>query len=123
MPTQWSLTLPNTETCTTTAIRRSIHHETFDPSSTTCRSQTLYHAIRRGLELNPKGSCLGHRVTLDNNEVTPFLYLTYEQVVGKIDAVAAGLSDWNLMNRNEDGFLLVCVHHSFLRFSLSKNTG
>lgn len=143
MPTQWSIALPNTETSSTTAIRRGINHEeplnliTAPPSfnnDDVSSCKTLYQAIRIGLKQNPKGPCLGHRViTLDNTnevqEVSPFIYLTYEQVVGKIDAIAAGLRDWNLVERNEDGFLLVRTFYYYIYiicFSDSihwKNTG
>ena len=118
-PNQWSIALPHTETSTTTAIRRGIDQDANIVSSISpplkdgC--QTLYEAIRRGLQLNPQGNCLGFYSTSNEEEGgSCFVYWNYQQVVDKIDAIAAGLKNLELMIRNEEGLLLVCMQYVLL---------
>ena len=118
-PNEWSIVLPHTETSTTSAIRRGIGQDdlvaslSFPISKDGC--QTLYEAIRRGMQLNPKGNCLGYYTLRSNKteeeEGSHFVYWSYEQVIDKIDAIAAGLKDLNLIDRTDDGLLLVRLHY------------
>lgn len=103
---KWSTELLNTATPTSTSIYRS-----FDPSISPSLGfhgcQTYYEALRRGLKINPYGPCLGFRAVSTTGSATPFIYSSYTEVVARVDSIAAGLDDLNLLERNEDGYLLV----------------
>ena len=103
---QWATELLNTATPTSTSIYRC-----FDPSAVPqlghLGCQTLYEALRRGREINPFGPCLGFRAVSTTGEATPIVYSSYTEVVARVDAIAAGMDDLKLLERNEDGYLLV----------------
>lgn len=105
----WSTILPNTETVSSTAIRRS-----FDPSDVPRLGQqgcqTLYEALRRGASINAMGPCLGFRAVSTTGQATPFIYSSYTEVVARVDAIAAGLDTMNLVLPNEDGLKLLGIY-------------
>ena len=104
---KWSIPIPNTETSTSTPIHRSCFIEE-SPTLGLYGCQTLYEALRRGQSSNPLGPCLGFRaVSAHSGFATPYVYITYNEVVARVDAIAAGLNDLELVKRNEDGMLLV----------------
>ncbi len=103
---QWATEILNTATPTSTSIYRS-----FDPTTVPCLGfegcLTYYEALRRGLKVSPYGPCLGFRAVSTTGSATPFIYSTYTEVVARVDSIAAGLDDLNLVQKNEDGLLLV----------------
>ena len=103
---QWATELLNTATPVSTSIYRS-----FDPACSPQLGyegcQTLYEALRHGLAVNPFGPCLGFRAVSTTGNATPFVYSSYTEVVARVDAIAAGLDDLNLLKKNEDGLAMV----------------
>lgn len=106
---QWSIEVPNTATPTSTAIHRSYDAE-LSPSLGASGCQTLYEVLRRGASINPMGPCLGFRATSRSGQATPFVYFSYTEIVARVDAIAAGLYDLNLVKKNEDGLLLLGLY-------------
>jgi long-chain acyl-CoA synthetase len=103
---KWSTPLFNTATPNSTPIYRSFD-PTISPRLGCLGCQTMYEGLRRGLAVNPFGPCLGFRAVSTSGNATPFVYSSYTEIVARVDALAAGLDDLNLLKRNEDGFLLV----------------
>lgn len=68
---------------------------------------TLYEALRRGLELNPMGPCLGFRAISSTGFPTPFIFSSYTEVVSRVDSFAAGLDRMQLISTNDTGMKLV----------------
>lgn len=110
MATQrWSIEVPNTSTSNATAIHRSFNPK-LSPSLGANGCQTLYEALRRGVSINPMGPCLGFRATSRSGQATPFVYFSYTEVLARVDAIAAGLHDLNLVKKNEDGLSLLGLY-------------
>ena len=105
-----SIALPNTETPTTTAIYRCANTD-FNPTLGIHGCQTLYEALRRGAEINPLGPCMGFRAVSTTGFATPFVYSTYTEIVARVDSIAAGLKDLDLLKRNEDGLIMASTPH------------
>lgn len=103
---QWATELLNTATPSSTSIYRSFDANAV-PSLGYKGCQTLYEVLRRGQAVNPFGPCLGFRAVSITGSATPFVYSSYTEVLARVDAIAAGLDDLNLLKRNEDGYLLV----------------
>jgi long-chain acyl-CoA synthetase len=109
---QWSTEVPQTETSERTPIYRSC--DALDgPKLAVDGCRTLYEALRRGHEINPLGPCLGYRATSTTGFATPYIYSNYNEVVARVDAVAAGLDTLKLVDRNDDGLLLV-RHYKYI---------
>ena len=103
---QWSTEVPHTTTSDRTCIFRSPDTlETPKLGSDGCR--TLYEVLRRGHQINPLGPCLGFRAISTTGFATPYIYSNYNEVIARVDAIAAGLDTLKLVERNEDGLLLV----------------
>jgi len=106
---KWSISVPHTETATSTPIHRSPFPDV-SPSLGLLGCQTLYESLRRGAEINPLGPCLGFRaISAHTGFATPFVYTSYTEVVARVDAIAAGLNDMGLLKRNEDNLLLLGI--------------
>ena len=101
-----SIALPNTATPSTTAIHRCSDRE-YNPCLGIHGCQTLYEVLRRGAEINPLGPCMGFRAVSTTGFATPFVYSSYTEIVARVDSIAAGLEDLDLLKKNEDGLLLV----------------
>jgi hypothetical protein len=50
---------------------------------------------------------LGFRAISTTGFATPYIYSNYNEVIARVDAIAAGLDTLKLVERNEDGLLLV----------------
>ena len=103
---QWSTEIPETGTYNSSNIRRC-----FDPLASPQLAYegcyTVYEALRRGQEINPMAPCLGFRAISSSGFATPYVYSSYNEVVARVDAFAAGLEKMNLLTPNEDGTIMV----------------
>ena len=103
---QWSLEIPETTRSDRGGIRRSLD-PTAAPMLGSNGCLTLYEALRRGRDVSPLGPCLGFRAVSTRGFATPFIYSSYVEVVARVDAIAAGLASMRLVQRNDDGMLLL----------------
>lgn len=103
---QWSIEIPQTGTSDRSNIRRAGDGMN-SPQLAFEGCYTLYEALRRGQEINPLGPCLGYRAISSSGFATPYVYSSYNEVVARVDAFAAGLERMGLANKNEDGMVLV----------------
>jgi long-chain acyl-CoA synthetase len=105
----WSTPVPSSKKPGRTAV-----HRPPDPLATPTLGaygvRTLYESIRRGRDLNPLGPCLGYRATSTNGWATPFVYSSYGETVARVDALAAGMQKLGLLDKNEDGMLLLGIY-------------
>ena len=106
---KWATELLNTATPTSTSIYRSFD-PSVDPTLGFHGCQTYYEALRRGSKINPYGPCLGFRAVSTTGSATSYIYSSYTEVVARVDSIAAGLDDLNLVEKNEDGYLLLGLY-------------
>jgi hypothetical protein len=104
----WSYPISQTSRADRGNIRRA-----FDPSLHPelgvdgCR--TLYEGIRHGASINPLGPCMGFRAMSTTGFPTPYIYSSYSECLARVNAFAAGLDSLNLLEKNDEGMLVVCV--------------
>eukprot|EP00592_Proboscia_alata_P007397 CAMPEP_0194357300 /NCGR_PEP_ID=MMETSP0174-20130528/4799_1 /TAXON_ID=216777 /ORGANISM="Proboscia alata, Strain PI-D3" /LENGTH=633 /DNA_ID=CAMNT_0039127253 /DNA_START=221 /DNA_END=2122 /DNA_ORIENTATION=- len=61
--------------------------------------------------MNPLGPCMGYRaVSTTDGAATPYIYSSYTEIVTRVDAIAAGLEKLGIVERNEDGLLLLGIY-------------
>ena len=109
----YSLEVPQTGTSTTTPIRRHPNPNT-SPQFAVKGCRTLYEVLRRGQSISPLGPCMGYRaVSTTDGAATPYIYSSYTEIVTRVDAIAAGLEKLGIVERNEDGLLLVRLHNTY----------
>ena len=60
--------------------------------------QTLYEAFRHGAAMNPLGPCLGFRAVSTSGMATPFIYTSYSECLARVNALAAGLDELQLLS-------------------------
>lgn len=107
---QWSTVLPNT-------ARPGIHGDIrryidpmMHPELGVRGCRTLYEGFRRGYAVNPLGPCMGFRAMSANGFLTPFVYSSYTECLDRVNAFAAGLHSLKLVQRNDDGLLLLAIY-------------
>jgi long-chain acyl-CoA synthetase len=105
---KYSVELPDTSTSDTGGIRRG--DALTNPELGVEGVQTLYEGLRRGLAINPLGSCLGFRAMSSNGFPTPYIYSCYTECVARVDAFAAGLDCLDLVEKNPDGMILLGIY-------------
>lgn len=107
--TVWSSIVANTDRSDRGEIRRA-----WDPLQAPilgvdgCR--TLYEGLRRGASIHPMGSCLGFRAVSTSGMATPFIYMSYSECLARVEAVAAGLDTLKLVERNDQGLILIGLY-------------
>ena len=102
----WSTVVPNTSRKDRGDIRRS-GDPTVHPQLGVFGCRTLYEAFRYGASINPMGPCMGFRAVSTNGFATPFVYSSYTECLARINAFTAGLERLNLVQKNEDGIMVV----------------
>ena len=116
----WSTEVPHTATLDKTAIFRSC--DTLDtPKLAADGCRTLYEVFRRGHQVNPLGPCLGFRATSTSGFATPYIYSSYNECLARVDAIAAGLDTLKLVERNEEGLLMVRRSNLLRTFNLERS--
>jgi long-chain acyl-CoA synthetase len=105
----WSIVVPHTERDDRGAIRRC-YNPLIHPSLGQDGVRTLYEGLRRGAMINPLGPCLGFRSISTNGFPTPFVYASYTEVVARVNAIAAGFDELDLLHPNPDGMKIVCIY-------------
>mmetsp|Transcript_26715 Transcript_26715/g.35715 ORF Transcript_26715/g.35715 Transcript_26715/m.35715 type:complete len:679 (-) Transcript_26715:105-2141(-) len=106
---QWSIEVPQTSRSDRGNIHRSIDAEK-TPSLGSKGCRTLYEAVRRGRDISPLGPCLGFRAVSTSGFATPFVYSSYVESVARMDNFAAGLERLSLVEKNDDGMLLLGIY-------------
>jgi len=107
---KWSIEIAETNDNDRGNIRRYFD-ENDSPSFAFHGCQTLYEVLRRGNKINPLGPCFGFRaVSTDSGYATPFIFSSYTECVSRVECFAAGLERMNLVNKNEDGMLLLGLY-------------
>ena len=102
----WSTIVPNTARADRGDIRRS-GDPSVHPQLGVHGCRTLYEAFRRGQAVNPMGPCMGFRAVSTNGFATPFIYSSYTECLARINSFGAGLECLNLVERNDDGMMVV----------------
>ena len=102
----WSTVVPHTSRNDRGDIRRagdpSVH-----PQLGVNGCRTLYEVFRHGQAINPMGPCMGFRATSTNGFATPFVYSSYTECLARVNAFGAGLDRLKLVQKNEDGIMVV----------------
>lgn len=110
----WSTVVANTSRPDRGDIRRS-GDPSVHPELGVQGCRTLYEGFRCGQSINPMGPCLGFRAVSTNGFATPFIYSSYTECLARINSFGAGLERLNLVEKNEDGMMVVC---DFFRYVL-----
>ena len=106
---EWSTVIEGTERDDRGAIRRCFD-PLVHPELGSDGVRTLYEALRRGAEINPLGPCLGFRCVSTNGFPTPFIYSSYTEILARVNALAAGMEELNLLHVNSDGMRILCIY-------------
>lgn len=104
----WSTVVPHTSRDDRGEIRRAgaaVH-----PQLGVEGCRTLYEAFRYGQSINPMGPCMGFRAVSTNGFATPFVYSSYTECLARINAFGAGLERLNLVQKNEDGIMVIAMY-------------
>lgn len=104
----WSTVVPHTSRDDRGEIRRAgaaVHPQLGIEG---CR--TLYEAFRYGQSINPMGPCMGFRAVSTNGFATPFVYSSYTECLARINAFGAGLERLKLVQKNEDGIMVIAMY-------------
>jgi long-chain acyl-CoA synthetase len=102
----WSTVVPQTSRADRGDIRRAAD-PSVNPQLGVNGCRTLYEAFRYGQAINPMGPCMGFRAVSTNGFATPFIYSSYTECLARIDCFGAGLERLNLVQKNEDGIMVV----------------
>uniref|UniRef100_A0A7S2SDD9 Long-chain-fatty-acid--CoA ligase n=1 Tax=Rhizochromulina marina TaxID=1034831 RepID=A0A7S2SDD9_9STRA len=106
---QHSVIVPDTETQTSGPIRRNANNANVVLSVREgCR--TVYESFRNGAMVSPGGACLGWRPLDPNGDAGPYVFMTYNEVLSRIDAVHNALVTRNALPPNEDGLRLLAIY-------------
>ncbi|CAB9515144.1 chain acyl-CoA synthetase 7, peroxisomal [Seminavis robusta] len=105
----WSTVVPHTSRADRGDIRRacdpSVH-----PQLGVSGCRTLYEGFRLGQAVNPMGPCMGFRAVSTSGFATPFIYSSYTECLARINAFGAGLERLNLVQKNEDGIMVIAMY-------------
>jgi long-chain acyl-CoA synthetase len=98
----WSTVVPHTSRPGVRGDVRRAWNPTVHPQLGVHGCRTLYEAFRRGVNLHPLGPCLGFRAISSSGFATPYIYSSYTECLARVDAIAAGLDELQLVTVNSD---------------------
>jgi long-chain acyl-CoA synthetase len=116
----WSYPVPQTSRADRGDVRRAFDRS-LHPELGVDGCRTLYEGFRRGAQINPLGPCMGFRAVSTTGFPTPYIYSSYSECLARVNAFAAGMDSLNLLERNDEGLLVVCekVATTYLRLLFS----
>ncbi|CAM9678327.1 unnamed protein product [Chrysoparadoxa australica] len=108
---QYSVVLPNTETATRGPIHRcGLEECSGGPQLAINGCYTSYECFRRGVDVAPAHPCLGRRAVDSAGNATSYIFQTYREVEERVDNLASGLAQEQLMTPNPDGMKLLGIY-------------